>query len=102
MTEQIDLMKNLLQIESADATRDMILLHYIQKARSNILGYCNVNELPSIYDFIVVDYAVYLYRNRDAVGMTRKTEGEKSVSYEEMIPMSIRLALPLPRIKVGY
>lgn len=100
--EQLDLMKALLHIEATDTTRDHILLHYIQKARSGALGYCNVNELPPIYDFIIVDYAVYLYRNRDAVGMTRKTEGEKSVSYEDMIPLSIRLALPLPRIQVGY
>ncbi|MGM1019037.1 MAG: hypothetical protein ACQEXV_00400 [Bacillota bacterium] len=53
------------------------------------------------YDDFIVEYAVYLYQNRDSVGLTNKQEGERSATYEIGIPASIRLALPLPRIKVG-
>ncbi|AIQ11338.1 phage head-tail connector protein [Paenibacillus durus] len=102
MSEQLDLMKQLLGVELTDISKDDILTHYLNKARNNILGYCNIDVLSNTYDDTVVDYAVYLYKNKDSVGLTQKQEGERSASYEPGIPQSIRLALPLPRIKVGY
>jgi hypothetical protein len=102
MSEQLDLLKRLLGVEVMDVSKDDILTHFLNKARSNILGYCNVDALPLEYDDPVVDYAVYLYKNKDSVGLMQKQEGERSASYEPGIPQSIRLALPLPRIKVGY
>jgi hypothetical protein len=102
MDEQLVLMKRLLGMELTDISKDDILTHFLNKARSNILGYCNVETLPIGYDDVVVDYAVYLYKNKDSVGLMQKQEGERSASYEPGIPQSIRLALPLPRIKVGY
>jgi hypothetical protein len=101
MSEQLDLMKRLLGIDSTDVSKDDIYTHYLNKASSNILGYCNIDLLPSAYEDVVVDYAVYLYKNRDSVGVTQKQEGERAAKYEPGIPASIRLALPLPRIKVG-
>ncbi|MFK4345220.1 MULTISPECIES: phage head-tail connector protein [unclassified Paenibacillus] len=101
MSELMDLMKQLLGMESTDISKDDILIHYLNKARSNIYGYCNVVELPVEYDDVMVDYAVYLYKNRDSVGLINKHEGERLVTYETGIPASIRLALPLPKIKVG-
>jgi len=98
---ELELLKQLLGIDSADNSNDGLLTHYLNKARSNILGYCNIDVLPSSYDDTVVDYAVYLYRNKDAVGLTDKQEGERSAKYEPGIPLNIRLSLPLPRIKVG-
>ncbi|AOZ93632.1 phage head-tail connector protein [Paenibacillus crassostreae] len=102
MIEQLELLKQLLGIDLYDSSRDEIINHYIKKARSNILGYCNIESLPVAYDAVVVDYALYLYKNKDSVGLVQKQEGERSASYEPGIPQSIRLALPLPRIKVGY
>jgi hypothetical protein len=102
MDEQLDLLKRLLGVDLTDVSKDDILTHFLNKARSNILGYCNVDTLPVEYDETVVDYAVYLYKNKDSVGLMQKQEGERSASYEPGIPQSIRLSLPLPRIKVGY
>lgn len=102
MSEQLELMKGLLGMDRWDTSKDTILLHYVTKSRDNILGYCNITDLPPSYDHVVIDYAIYLYRNRDSIGVSQRREGEKSVTYEEGIPQSIRLALPLPRIKVGY
>lgn len=102
MNEQLDLMKRLLGIELTDVSKDNILTHYLNKAKNNILGYCNIGLLPPAYDEVVVDYAVYLYKNKDSVGLTDKQEGERSAKYEPGIPASIRLALPLPKIQVGY
>ncbi|WP_342416694.1 phage head-tail connector protein [Paenibacillus sp. FSL R10-2782] len=101
MSELMNLMKRLLSMEPTDASKDDILIHYLNKARSNIYGYCNLVMLPVEYDHIMVDYAVYLFKNRDSVGLTNKQEGERSAAYEAGIPASIRLALPLPKIKVG-
>ncbi|WDM22911.1 phage head-tail connector protein [Paenibacillus polymyxa] len=101
MSELIDLMKRLLGMEPIDISKDDILIHYLNKAGGNILGYCNVENLPVEYDDVMVDYAVFLYKNRDSVGLINKQEGERSANYETGIPTSIRLALPLPKIKVG-
>jgi hypothetical protein len=102
MDEQLDLLKRLLGIDLTDVSKDDILNHYLNIARSNIIGYCNIDILPTIYDNILVDYAMYLYKNKDSVGLTDKQEGERSAKYEPGIPQSIRIALPLPKIKVGY
>jgi hypothetical protein len=102
MSEQLDLLKRLLGVEVTDVSKDVIFTHFLNKARSNILGYCNVVALPLEYDDTVVDYAMYLFKNKDSVGLTDKQEGERSASYEPGIPQSTRLALPLPKIKVGY
>ena len=95
-------MKGLLGIDLTDNAKDSILNHFLNKAREIILGYCNVTELSDAYEGTIVDFAVYLYKNRDSVGIIKRTEGEKGVTYEEGIPELIRLSLPLPRIKVGY
>ncbi|ALP36042.1 DNA-packaging protein [Paenibacillus sp. IHB B 3084] len=101
MSDSLILLKRLLGMEPTDISKDDILIHYLNKARSNILGYCNVATLPVEYDDVMVDYAVYLYKNRDSVGFINKQEGERLATYETGIPTSIRLALPLPKIKVG-
>jgi hypothetical protein len=102
MSDSLDLVKQLIGIDVTDASKNDIVNHCLKKARSHIIGYCNIDSLPSTYDEVVVDYAVYLYKNRDSVGLMQKQEGERSASYEPGIPQSLRLALPLPKIKVGY
>ncbi|MGG4213875.1 phage head-tail connector protein [Paenibacillus sp. FSL L8-0638] len=101
MNDSLILLKRFLGIELIDISKDDILIHYLNKARGNILGYCNVVTLPVEYDDVMVDYAVYLFKNRDSVGLIDKQEGERSATYETGIPTSIRLALPSPKIKVG-
>jgi hypothetical protein len=101
MNDSLVLMKRLLDMELTDISKDDILIYYLNKARGNILGYCNVDVLSMEYDDVIVDYAVYLYKNRDSVGLIDKQEGERSATYERGIPVSIRLALPLPKIRVG-
>ena len=96
----LELMKLLLGIDSYNVTLDDLLNHFINKARVIVIGYCNIDILPEQYDTVVSQYAAYLYKNRDSEGLLKKTEGEKSVIYEGAIPYSIRLQLPLPRIKV--
>ncbi|MFK4474162.1 hypothetical protein ABH897_003912 [Paenibacillus sp. RC73] len=101
MSDSLILLKRLLGMEPTDISKDDILIHYLNKAKGNILGYCNAATLSVEYDHVMVDYAVYLYKNRDSIGLMNKQEGERSATYETGIPTSIRLALPLPKIKVG-
>jgi hypothetical protein len=96
----LELMKLLLGILVTDTSLDGLLDHFFTKAREIILGYCNIDELPEQYENVVADYAVYLYKNRDAEGLLKKTEGERSITYEGAIPETIKLALPKPRIRV--
>jgi hypothetical protein len=95
------LMKQLLEMDDGDTSKDSILNHFLRKSRQIILSYCNVTELSEKYDGTIVDFAIYLYKNRNDTGVIKKTEGERSVSFEIGIPENIRLALPLPKIKVG-
>lgn len=101
MDEQLNIMKQILTIDLKDTSKDFILNRYIKKAKNIILGYCNVDSISERYIDVVIDYAVYLYKNKDVEGMLRKTEGERSIAYEEGIPANIKAALPLPKIKVG-
>jgi hypothetical protein len=90
---QLELLKQLLGIDSFDISRDDILAHYLKKANSIILGYCNLDILPAIYDDVVVDYAMYLFKNKDSEGLAHKREGERSAVYESGIPQSIRICI---------
>ena len=96
----MELMKLLLGISTTDTSLDEILNIFITKATAIIMGYCNVDILPENYNNVIAQYAVYLYKNRDSEGLLKKTEGERSVIYEGAIPASIKLQLPLPRVKV--
>lgn len=93
-------MKLLLGIDYYDTALDRILNVFINKAQAIIIGYCNTDVLDEKYYNVVAQYAVYLYKNRDSEGLIQKTEGEKSVTFEGAIPDSIKLQLPLPKIKV--
>ena len=95
------LMKELLSIDALDTSKDSILSHYINKAKQIILAYCCVAELSEEYTNAIVDFAVNLYTNRNNAGVVSKAEGERSATFEIGIPENIKLALPLPRIKVG-
>lgn len=98
----LQIMKLLLGIELSDLSQDDILNHYINQALMLALAYSHVTELLMQYDGTVADLATYLYKNRDCVGYTQKTQGERSVTFEAGgIPEYIKAALPLPKIKVG-
>ncbi|SDL24574.1 phage head-tail connector protein [Natronincola ferrireducens] len=97
----LELMKELLEIDLIDSTKDHVLNHFLKKACEVSLGYCNVSELPDKYDDTIVDFAVYLYRNRNNTGLIQKREGEKNATFEIGVPEEIKLALPPPKIKVG-
>lgn len=99
--DSLTLTKELLGIDVGDTSKDSILKHFISKSKNIIWAYCNVAELSTDYDGVIVDFAVYLYRNRNDTGVIKKAEGERSVAFEIGIPENIRLALPLPKIKVG-
>lgn len=97
----LDLVKQLLGIASDDTSKDTLLNHYIGQARLTACTYCNVDTLPEAYDGTIADLAVYLYQNRDSVGIITKRQGERAVTYEEgNLPNHILSALPLPRVRV--
>ena len=99
-TNNLELIKSLLNIDSLDTSKDNILEHYLNKAYRTILSYCNVDVLSDVYDSIIVDYAIYLYKNKDNAGVISKRQGERSVTLETGIPEQIKQSLPLPKIRV--
>lgn len=99
--DSLVLIKELLGMDAEDTSKDGILNHFVGKARNIVLAYCNTSELPQQYDSTIIDFAVYLYKNRNETGVIKKVEGERSITFEIGIPENIRLALPTPKIKVG-
>lgn len=99
--DNLVLIKELLGIDIGDASKDGMINHFLGRARNIALEYCNTSELSQQYDAVILDFAVYLYKNRDAAGIIKKVEGERSIMFEVGIPENIRLALPPPKIKVG-
>lgn len=95
----LELMKLLLNKQ--DCFQDTIFEHYLSKARSIICGYLGLEELDESLEGTIVDFAVFLYRNKDAEGIVSQTQGSRSVSYSPSIPESIKIALPKPKARVG-
>lgn len=97
----LDLMKQLLGIALDDTGKDTVLQHYLEQARLAACTYCNVDELPEKFDGTITNFAVYLYNNKDSVGLKQKVEGERSVTFDDdNIPKHIAAALPFPSIRV--
>lgn len=98
----LEIVKMLLGIDASDTSKDGILNHFINQALKTALAYCNVTELPQEHDDTIADLAFYFYKNRDSLGYKQQVQGERSVTFEGGgIPEFIKLALPLPKIKVG-
>lgn len=98
----IEIVKMLLNIDVADTSKDAILNHFVNQALKLTLSYCNVTILSNDYDGTIAELAVFLYKNKDNVGYKQKTEGERSITFETGgIPEYIKVALPIPKIKVG-
>lgn len=95
----LETMKMLMGV--SDTSKDDIFKHYIDKAILMIKGYWGIEEIPVKYDLIMVDLAIFLYRNRDSEGYKSISQGSRAVSFSEGIPETIKLALPKPRLKVG-
>ena len=98
----LEIVKMLLEIEASDISKDGILNHFINQALKSALAYCNVTELLSEHDDTIADLAVYFYKNRDSLGYKQQIHGERNITFEGGgIPVFIKSALPLPKIKVG-
>ena len=96
----LELMKELLGIDLLNTSQDNVLNHFLNKSQIAIKTYCNIDEIPEDLHDIVVDLAVFFYRNRSSEGLKQNTQGSRSQSLTDDIPGSIKACLPLPRIKV--
>lgn len=92
------LLKQILQIQ--DSTQDILLQHYLDKARLAIRTYLNYDEIGSEYDPVIMEYAQFNYENRHSIGRKQESQGSRSQSIVDGIPQFIKDQLPPPRIKV--
>lgn len=94
----LETIKEILNMNSED--KDFLLQYYITKAQGIIKGYCGIGFIPQEYESTIIDYAIYLYKNRNEEGIQQIAQGNRSITYINAIPESIRLALPKPKVKV--
>lgn len=93
----LSLMKTLLNI--TDTSQDTVLNFYISKAQNSIKHYCNITDLTGL-DNQVTDLAMYFYKNKNMQGITQATQGSRSQTNIDGIPQSIKVTLPIPKIRM--
>jgi len=100
MTDEIILLKLLLQIN--DSGKDDICNFYLIKAKNTIKKYCVLTEeeysANTDLSNQTVELAMFYYLNKKNLGVKNASEGSKSKTFEEGIPASIKITLPLPPI----
>lgn len=93
----LTLMKTLLGV--TDTSQDAVLNFYIIKAQNSIKRYCNIDDLTGL-DNQVTDLAMYFYKNKNMQGITQATQGSRSQTNIDGIPESIKITLPMPKIRM--
>ncbi len=96
----LELMKELLGLDLTDITKDNILNHFLSKSQIAIKAYCNIEEIPESLNDIIVDLAIFFYRNRTSEGLRQSSQGSRSQTLIDGIPESIKSCLPLPKVKL--
>ena len=99
----LELLKELLNINTEDTSKDTILNFYIEKSTKSIKHYLNIDmteEEKEEYNNQIVDLAHYYYVNKSSQGYKQFTQGSRSVTLSNNIPDTIKIQLPPPRVKV--
>lgn len=101
MLGKIDVMKELLGMKVLDDDKDTILEFYIDTAKNTIKSYLNYDdEDMNNLETQIINLAIYLYKNKDSMGIEQQKQGERSITMKAGIPDTIIQSLPMPRIKI--
>jgi len=101
MSDTLSLLKQLLGIDINDTSQDSVYGFYITKSKNAIMKYSLLNEddyIKASLDNQTIELAMYFYQNKKQIGLKNSSEGNKSKSFEEGIPSSIKITLPKPAI----
>lgn len=98
----LERMKKLLELEEVDIPNDEVCTQYLELAIKAACRHSNVDELSEAYDNTVVELSIYLYTHKDSLDLKVKQEGERTATFnvENGIPDYIKMALPMPRVRV--
>lgn len=96
----LELMIELLNISAEDTSKDNILNHFLSKSQIAIKQYCNIEVIPESLNDIIIDLAIFFYRNRDKEGVRQVSQGSRSQTLVDDIPGSIKTCLPLPKLRL--
>ena len=97
----LDDIKTLLNV---DTSKDPILNLYIRKAVTLITNYLNaVPTIPPVdvattYPDAVIEYTVLCYNKRGNEGVKQASQGSRSQTYEDSLPQSVKVLLPMPYV----
>ena len=98
----LERMKKLLELEDVDIPADEICEQYLDIATKLACLYCNQQSMPEAYNNTMVELAIYLYTHKESLDLKSMQEGERTSSSNVVdgIPDYIKMALPLPRVRV--
>lgn len=101
----LEVLKDLLNIDEFDDSKNTILTHYLNKAKKSIQAYLNYKDdeftlIEDKFETQIVDLAIFYYKNRSNSGIIQQSQGSRSMTIERGIPKNIKDSLPLPRVRV--
>ena len=98
----LERMKKLLELEDINIPADELCEQYLDVATKMACHYCNQENLLETYNNTIVELAIYLYTHKESLDLRSMQEGERaaSINVVDGIPDYIKMALPLPRVRV--
>lgn len=90
---QLEFIKQRLGIGETDTSKDMLLNQLLEDAKAEILDYCNRDTLLARMEGLQRELAIIYYNRFGDEGLTSRSEGPVSVSYNTEIPEIIKSRL---------
>ena len=98
----IEILKDLLNMDEFDDSKNNILEFYLTRATNSIQFYLNYStkDMENGFEAEIVDLAKFYYQNKDKTGKIQMSQGSRSETIERGLPRHIKDSLPLPRVRV--
>lgn len=98
----LERMKKLLELEDVEIPADELCEQYLDMACKLACRYCNQENMLEAYNNTIVELAIYLYTHKESLDLNSMQEGERTagINVVDGIPDYIKMALPLPRVRV--
>jgi hypothetical protein len=86
----LDSLKIYLGMDILDATKDNLLNLLLSMAQDDIIGHCLLDTFPTGLDNAAIKLAAVYYKKRPNEGYSQQSQGSRSASISNQIPIEIQ------------
>lgn len=86
---QLNNVKQLLDIETDDTSKDGLINLYIKRAEDYTKNYLKIDDIPAALTSVIEDIAVFRYRQKGVENIKAEGKGSLSETYMESIPLDL-------------